>query len=222
MATTKKYELTPEHREQLAPWRDRWIAIALRTQPQDETDREVMRGAMRGLYEAANLEAPSREIFCPSPISAALATTLASCVWWLRRNPTRHAALFGRVISEREIMAGALEAGRLAVERGQSILRGVPLPAVKVARVSAATDAATDAATYAATDAATDRRDLRRDPTPRPDAATRRRDQTPRPSAATRRRDRRRDLRRDLAPRPDAATRAATSDATDAATYAAT
>src|SRR5215831_8801799 len=108
MARTKKlYELTPEHRSQLKPWAERWIANALRTEPQSDSDKEIMRTAMRGLYAAAKLETPPkhREVFCQGPISAAIAASVASGVWWLRENPDRHRELFGQRLSESEIMA---------------------------------------------------------------------------------------------------------------------
>ncbi len=41
-----KYSLTPEHRAQLKPWADRWIANAMSTKPMDDHDREQMRSAI--------------------------------------------------------------------------------------------------------------------------------------------------------------------------------
>ena len=70
----KKYELTPEHRAQLKPWADKWIANAMSTKPMDDTDREAMRVAVRGLYQAANLTPPpdNRIVFVPSRLSCVL------------------------------------------------------------------------------------------------------------------------------------------------------
>lgn len=70
----------PEHKSRLGAWAQRWIANALRTEPQTEDDRDKMRIAMRGLYAAAKLEPvpEHREIFCASPMSSAIAASVAS------------------------------------------------------------------------------------------------------------------------------------------------
>ena len=49
----KKYELTEEHRAQLVPFRDRAIALTLRTEPQTDDERAKVRSAMAGMYSAA-------------------------------------------------------------------------------------------------------------------------------------------------------------------------
>ena len=54
----KLYSLTDEHRAQLKPWAERWIANAMSTAAMTEEDREVCRDAVEGLYRAANLEPP--------------------------------------------------------------------------------------------------------------------------------------------------------------------
>ena len=132
----------PEHEARLVEWRDKWIATALRTEPQTDEDRERCRIAMRGMYGAAKLAPPQREVFCAGPISGAIAAVLASCVWWLREHPERHVALFGRQLTEADMMAAIPVAAARAVNA-----------AMRPAR--AATDAATDDATRAATDDAT-------------------------------------------------------------------
>ena len=85
---SKKYGLTPAHRAQLDPWRDRWIANAMSTAPMTETDREAMRSAVRGLYAAANLPPPPAEriVFVPSPFVCRFAGGFASALWRLRSN----------------------------------------------------------------------------------------------------------------------------------------
>jgi hypothetical protein len=83
--TAKKYSLTEEHRAQLGPWADRWIAIALRTTPQTVEDRAIMRAAMDGAYRAANL-APAIGVFARSPISAAWAWAGATA--WIASRAT--------------------------------------------------------------------------------------------------------------------------------------
>ena len=84
----KKYSLTPEHRAQLKPWADRWIANAMSTKAMDDHDKTEMKKAIRGLYEAANLTPPpdDRIIFVPSPFVARFAGGFAAGVWWLRKN----------------------------------------------------------------------------------------------------------------------------------------
>ena len=162
MGTKKKYALTEEHRAQLKPWADKWIANALRTDPQSEQDKIAMRHAMRGLYAAAKL-APvdeAREVFCASPISAAIATCIASGVWWLRENPSRHTALFGRVLSEEEIVASIGPACSMAVTGGMRGVRMERKMATSQA-TSKATDLATREATRGATDLATDEKNAK-------------------------------------------------------------
>jgi hypothetical protein len=192
----KLYSFTdhPEHKAQLEPTAKKWIANAMATGPYSDEDKERASIAMRGLYEAANLVAPPREVFAPSPICAAFASGIAAGVWWLRENPGKHKSLFGLKLSEAGI--------RSAMDSACAIADGKK-PSLPVAATYAATDDATDAATRAATDdatyAATDAATYAAtdDAT---DAATR---------AATR-------------ASTDDATYAATDDATDAATYAAT
>ena len=149
----KKYELTDEHREQLPVWRDKWIAIALRTEPQSAEDREKMRAAMRGMYEAAKLEPPPREVFAASPISAAIAAGIGAGIWWIRDEPEAARKLFGRLPSEAEMMSAIPVAVRHVVSHGMRAVRMDPKPEIQ--RPLAATDDATHAATHAATDDAT-------------------------------------------------------------------
>ena len=96
----KKYELTEEHRAQLAPWRDKWIANAMRTAPMTGAEREKARDAVVGLYEAAKLKPPPRNriVFVPSPIVGQVAAGFAALIWAKRagsstRDATRDATL---------------------------------------------------------------------------------------------------------------------------------
>ena len=57
MARKKLYELTPEHRAQLKPWADRWIANAMSTEPMTEADRVICE--LRFIKEDG-LELPSK------------------------------------------------------------------------------------------------------------------------------------------------------------------
>jgi hypothetical protein len=129
----KKYELTPEHKEQLKPWADKWIANNMSTKPMDEADKEAMRVAVTGLYRAANLKPPPPEriVFAPSPFVARFAAGFAAAIWYLRKN--------GSSIGRAATWAATEDATRAATE----------------AATRAATRAATGAATWAATGAAT-------------------------------------------------------------------
>jgi len=86
MTANKKYELTPEHRSQLAPWADRWIANAMSTRPMDYGDREAMRVAVAGLYDAAGLPQPKHVVFVPSPLVLAFAGCFAAGIWHVSRH----------------------------------------------------------------------------------------------------------------------------------------
>jgi len=87
MAGKKRYELTPEHCEQLKPWADKWIANAMSTKPMDDADRAAMRVAVKGLYEAAALKPPPdhRIVFVPSPFVLRFAGGFAAGIWHRRR-----------------------------------------------------------------------------------------------------------------------------------------
>lgn len=61
--TRKKYELTPEHRAQLEPWRDKWIANAMSTAPMTAAT----------LYEAANRCAADAIRWSRRPLGAKVA-----------------------------------------------------------------------------------------------------------------------------------------------------
>lgn len=120
----KLYTLTEEHRAQLEPWAQKWIKIALRTEPQTKEDRDAMLVAMDGLYKAANFEPPKRRVFCASPLSAAIAASTAAGVHWLRANPDNQKELFGRVLSEDELMVALDRACERAVKTGVSTTLG--------------------------------------------------------------------------------------------------
>ena len=159
--TTKKYELTEAHRAKLKPWADRWIANALNTTPMDDKDRRAMKRAVNGMFQAAKLDVPGRVIFCASPISMAIAGSVAAGVWWLRDNPKEAAKLLGAAPSEAELAQGIYAAVAFAVARGMSMTRDLkpletPVQAQRSAATRAATRDATGAATWAATRAATE------------------------------------------------------------------
>src|SRR6185437_7462313 len=106
-----------------------------------------MRVAVNGLYDAAKLARPERLIFCASPISGAIAASVASGVCWLRENSNQHRPLFGRQLTEADLAHALVRAVSFACARGVHMTRTLkPLPAVPVAG-SAATEAATGSAT---------------------------------------------------------------------------
>ena len=55
-----KYTLTDEHRLQLKPWADKWIANALSTRAMDSAEREIVRDAVNRMYDAAKLTRPKK------------------------------------------------------------------------------------------------------------------------------------------------------------------
>ncbi len=130
----KKYELTPEHRAQLAPWAERWTRIIMSTEAMTDSDRERCRTAVNRLYAAANLAPPKHIVFVPSPFVLAFAGGFAAAVWHLAH---------GRAATE-----AATEAATWAVTEAAT-------EAATRAATSAATRDATSAATWDATRAAT-------------------------------------------------------------------
>lgn len=84
----KKYSLPPEHRAQMRPWAQKWIANAMSTKPMDASDKAAMKEAVVGLYEAANLPPPKNIVFVPSPLVGNVTAGLAAAIWWLRHAET--------------------------------------------------------------------------------------------------------------------------------------
>src|SRR6478609_4445815 len=201
---TKKYSLTAEHRAQLPGWAQRWIANAMSTRGMTDDERTLATTAARGLYTAASLAEPKHVVFVSSPLVATIAAGVAAGARYLREHPEKHQALFGRQVSEVDIMGSIPAACSFAVRSGlyrTEFLKEAPagtfrFEAVRsVEKNHAATDDATSAATSDATYAATD------DATSAATAAA-----TPAATYAA----------------TSAATYAATRAATDAATYDAT
>ena len=133
----KKYSLTKEHRAQMKPWADKWIANAMSTKPMDDEERAICRKAVAELYEAAGKPAPKRVVFVPSPFVGRFASGFASAVWWMRKNE-------GKRVSTRAATLAATDAATLAATRDATS------DATRDA-TRAATSDATRAATYAAT-----------------------------------------------------------------------
>ena len=156
----KKYSFTdhPEHEEQLAAWRDKWIANALSLEP---ANQPKMRQAIDGLYRSADLTPPpaNRVVFVKSPQVAAIAGSIAAGAWWIRKHPM-DAARIGIRVTETELMASVGQAAFLATSA--ALGKPVPIPVQRAATYDvtydatyAATRAATRAATYDATNDAT-------------------------------------------------------------------
>ena len=154
------YKLTDEHRAQLKPWADKYIAQALRTTPLTLDERSRVERAIRGLYTAADLSAPKAIIWVGSPIAAAFAATVAAGGIYLMRNPN---ALEQRVCASDIKSAQHRIIGRLLT---QNITHAATLAAMHAAMLAAmraatrktaraGTEAATDAVTYEVTNIAT-------------------------------------------------------------------
>jgi hypothetical protein len=173
MARRELYRLSDEHRAQLTPWAQRWIANALSTAPMTEADREACREAVEGLYRAAGKRPPPREriVFVPSPFVVRFAGGFASAIWYLRKQPdatydatdaataaaTRAATDVATYAATYDVTRAATDAATRAATLAATV--DVTYAATRDATADAtdaATDAATRAATRAATEAATD------------------------------------------------------------------
>ena len=91
MPRRKLYSLTPEHRAQLAPWCNKWIANAMSTKAMDDADRSAMVEAIHGLYDAARLARPKHIVFVPSPFVLRFAGGFAAAIWKNARAATNDA-----------------------------------------------------------------------------------------------------------------------------------
>lgn len=70
----KKYSLTEDHRSQLKPWADKWIANTMSTKTMSADDKLDCREFVKQIYDAANLPAPKHILFVKSPIALTIAT----------------------------------------------------------------------------------------------------------------------------------------------------
>ena len=142
----KKYSLTEEHRAQLKPWADKWIANAMSTAPMTEEEKEICRDAVEGLYRAADLVPPPRHriVFVSSPFILRFASGFAAAIWHLRGKNKKSVSAATNYATDAATRAATRAATYAATD------------AATDAATSAATDAATDDATYDATYAATD------------------------------------------------------------------
>jgi len=76
----KKYKLTDEHRAQLKPWADKWIANAMSTEPMSADDKMDCLKYVKEMYKAAGLELPKHILFVPSPFAASVAGGFAAAI----------------------------------------------------------------------------------------------------------------------------------------------
>ena len=154
----KKYELTPEHRAQLKPWAEKWIANAMSTKAMDDEDRAACREAVLGMYAAAKLPPPKHIVFVPSPFVLAFAGGFASAIWHLSS---------GRAATRVAIEAATRNATRAATDAATRVATRIATRAATRAATRVATWGSTEAATRAATEDATDAstRDATRDAT---------------------------------------------------------
>lgn len=142
--TKQKYTLTEEHEREGVALAERWTANSLRTDPMTDIDRRNAAAALGTLYRETDLQPPKNEVFCASPITAVLAGSIASGVWWLRENDD-DSKLFGRPLTEGDILAARDEAVSIAVRCGWRVLMGTaPVDPETFKAVAQATAAATE------------------------------------------------------------------------------
>lgn len=79
-ATKQKYVLTEEHRAQLKPWADKWIANAMSTRPMSADEKLDCIGHVNKLYEVAKLTKPDHVLFVSSPFALVVAGGFAAAV----------------------------------------------------------------------------------------------------------------------------------------------
>lgn len=92
---TDKYELTDEHRAQMKPWADKWIANALRCGGYTDEEKGELEGLVHRLYEAGDLQAPDHVVTCLDPVSAVQAWVGAVAIYWARDNAKEAKRRFG-------------------------------------------------------------------------------------------------------------------------------
>ena len=116
----EKYSLTEEHKAQLKPWADKWIANALSTAPMTQEDRDICVTAAIGMYAAANLKAP-RVVFVSSPIVGAFAAGYAAAIVYRRKQGL--ADEFDLSDTSSEVVRATLEAVGAAPPQQRKIAR---------------------------------------------------------------------------------------------------
>ena len=149
----EKYTLTDEHRAQLKPWADKWIANALSTKPMDDADRAAMCAALRGQYEASGIPWHGRVVFVASPLSARFVSGFAAAIWYRRRREATNEATYAA--TDEATHEATYAATRAATDAATDAATRAAINEVTYAATYAATRAATGEATNEATDEAT-------------------------------------------------------------------
>lgn len=75
-----KYTLTPEHRAQLKPWADKWIANAMSTKEMTADDKLDCITHVKTLYRVAKLAEPEHVLFVKSPFALVVAGGFAAAI----------------------------------------------------------------------------------------------------------------------------------------------
>ena len=75
-----KYTLTPEHRAQLKPWADKWIANAMSCKPMSADDKLDCVSHVKNLYRVAKLAEPEHVLFVKSPFALVVAGGFAAAI----------------------------------------------------------------------------------------------------------------------------------------------
>ena len=133
--------ITPEEKVAMDAIAQRWIGIAMRTDP-IEPDKIV--SAIHALYAVAGLKQP-RVVIVPSPLVMAFAYGASAWVWHCRKNPVTDAATYSATRS----------ATRSATDFATRSATASATEAATASATDFATRFATDAATEAATRSAT-------------------------------------------------------------------
>lgn len=145
--------ITPEEKVAMDAIAQKWIGIAMRTDP-IEPDKIVP--AIHALYAAAGLKHP-RVVIVPSPLVMAFAYGASAWIWYCRKNPVTDSATLSATASA---TASATDAATdfATASATYSATRSATASATRFATrfaTEAATDAATDSATRSATLSAT-------------------------------------------------------------------
>jgi hypothetical protein len=149
----KLYSLTDEHRAQLKPWADKWIANNLNTARYTDADKAACTQAIKDLYKAADLAEPDAVVFVRSPIEGAIVYGIAASLLHTQGGLVEAAT---RAATEAATRAATWTATRAATWAATEAATTAATRAATTAATWTATTAATRAATTAATRAATE------------------------------------------------------------------
>lgn len=78
MSDQSPYTLTAEHRKELDPWAEKWIANALSTKPMTSDEKMDCVQHVKELYQMVGMNAPEHIIFVPSPYVGAICAGFAA------------------------------------------------------------------------------------------------------------------------------------------------